>query len=430
LRIATRRAWIAGLAALAVLVGCGRESGTAEMRGAGAEGEGGEAPAAGGTDSAERAGSSAAAAKLRQALLDVAPGDTVTIPEGRLEFRRGLSLRVDGVTVKGAGSGASVLSFAGQRQGAEGLLVTADDVTLQGFAIEDAAGDALKVNEARAVVIRDVRAEWTEGPSPDNGAYGIYPVQCEDVLIEDSVAIGASDAGIYVGQSQRVIVRRNRAERNVAGIEIENTVGAEVYANEATRNTAGILVFDLPDLPVQGGRETRVYANRVVDNNTPNFAPEGNIVASVPAGTGVLVNATDRIEIFDNAIRDHATAAVMLMSYLMTGRPIEDPDYDPYPEGVEIHHNRLGRAGYRPDEGALEALRSRRGRSLPPILWDGFLRDGAAPEDVVCAHDNENGGFAMLDAPNNFSAPRYEAGPNACEMPPVPGVTFAHRRGG
>ena len=50
-----------------------------------------------------------------------------------------------------------------------------------------------------------------------------YPVASEDVLIDGCVAIGASDAGIYVGQSQNIIVKNSRAEFNVAGIEIENS---------------------------------------------------------------------------------------------------------------------------------------------------------------------------------------------------------------
>ena len=50
-------------------------------------------------------------------------------------------------------------------------------------------------------MIRRVRTEWTRGPHTENGAYGIYPVQTENVLIDESVAVGASDAGIYVGQS-------------------------------------------------------------------------------------------------------------------------------------------------------------------------------------------------------------------------------------
>ncbi|MGI9289516.1 MAG: hypothetical protein ACR2P1_29380 [Pseudomonadales bacterium] len=79
----------------------------------------------------------------------------------------------------------------------------------------------------------------------------------------------------------------------VEGIEIENSTLADVYENRTTENTGGILVFDLPNLEVSGGERTRVYNNEVFDNNTANFAPEGNIVGQVPAGTGIVVMANE-----------------------------------------------------------------------------------------------------------------------------------------
>ena len=42
--------------------------------------------------------------------------------------------------------------------------------------------------------------------------------------IEHCIAIGASDAGIYVGQSNNIIVRNCEVFQNVAGIEIENSI--------------------------------------------------------------------------------------------------------------------------------------------------------------------------------------------------------------
>ena len=109
-------------------------------------------------------------------------------------------------------------------QGAEGLLVNAaEHFTIENLAIEDTKGDGLKANGCKDLTIRNVRVEWTGGPDEKNGAYGLYPVQCEHVLIEKSAAIGASDAGIYVGQSTQIVLRDNRAEMNVAGIEIENS---------------------------------------------------------------------------------------------------------------------------------------------------------------------------------------------------------------
>ncbi|MGB0408236.1 MAG: hypothetical protein ACPGC1_13185, partial [Pseudomonadales bacterium] len=112
---------------------------------------------------------------LREALLSAEPGSTVTIPEGHFTFDRSLSLGVNGVTLKGAGQDKSILDFAGQLAGAEGLLVAAEDVTLEGFAVLDAKGDAIKMNQCKNLVVRGVRTEWTGGPKSTNGAYGLYP---------------------------------------------------------------------------------------------------------------------------------------------------------------------------------------------------------------------------------------------------------------
>ena len=133
---------------------------------------------------------------FRVALETAQPGDVVEIPEGVFSFDRSLIMNTDGVTIRGQGMDKSVLSFKGQLAGAEGLSVSASDFTIEDLAIEDAIGDALKINEGNNIVIRRVRTEWTNGPDVNNGAYGIYPVQTTNVLIEDNVAIAASDAGI------------------------------------------------------------------------------------------------------------------------------------------------------------------------------------------------------------------------------------------
>src|SRR3546814_15835873 len=128
----------------------------------------------------------------------------------------------------------TVRSFKGQRSGAEGLIVNADDFTLESLAIEDSKGDGVKVYEGENITIRGVRVEWTNGPNTDNGAYGLYPVQTRYVLIEDSVVIRASDAAIYFGPSQYVVLRCYRAANHVAGIAIENRPAAAVYSTYST----------------------------------------------------------------------------------------------------------------------------------------------------------------------------------------------------
>jgi parallel beta-helix repeat protein len=161
---------------------------------------------------------------------------------------------VDKVTIRGKGMNKTILSFAGQKEGAQGLLVKANDFTIEDIGIEDTAGDALTIQGGTNIIVRRVRTEWTRGPNEGNGPYGIYPVECKNLLVEDSVARGAADAGIYVGV-RNVVLRRNRAEYNVDGYEIEFR---KVDAYENGRPiTWGAWGFSLPNLPRQGGRHVR-----------------------------------------------------------------------------------------------------------------------------------------------------------------------------
>lgn len=149
--------------------------------------------------------------RLQSALIDAKPGDTIAIGAGRFELTDGLSLDVPQVTVRGAGPDKTVLSFAGQKGAGEGLLITSDDVVLRGFAVEDAKGDGIKSKGADRIVYHDLRVEWTGGPKETNGAYGLYPVESQNVLIDRVTVKGASDAGIYVGQSKNIVVRNSTA---------------------------------------------------------------------------------------------------------------------------------------------------------------------------------------------------------------------------
>ncbi len=323
---------------------------------------------------------------IQEAFILSEPGTVFEFAEGSYNFTLGLSLDLDGAIVRGAGMDKTILSFKEQDAGAEGLLVTSDNVTLSDFAIEDAKGNAFKSNAADNLTLRNIRTEWTGGPKATNGAYGLYPVSSTNVLIDGCVAIGASDAGIYVGQTKNVIVRNSRAEYNVAGIEIENCHGADVYDNIATNNTGGILVFDMPGLPMQRGSHVRVFRNKVFNNDTANFAPPGNIVAKVSRGTGIMIMSNSQVHVFENDIRDHRSYNVLICSYLSSGEEIKDPNYYPYPESIYIHKNTFGKGGWEPTEELAEIAASMLGGSLPDIVWDGFMNeellvDGQLPED-------------------------------------------------
>ena len=159
----------------------------------------------------------------------------------------------------------------------------------------------------------------------------------ENILIENTHVIGASDAGIYVGQSKNIIVRNNLAEYNVAGIEIENSSNADVYGNEVRYNTGGILVFDLPDLFIPSGKNTRIYNNHIYENNTENFASKAGSVAFVPAGSGIYIAAAKNTEVFGNKIEKHNLNSITLASYHVMGLKTKDARFDHLVKGTYIH---------------------------------------------------------------------------------------------
>jgi len=338
--------------------------------------------------------SATANADLQKRLIEAQPGDTIEIGEGTFEFTEGLSLTVDDVTIKGAGIDKTILSFKGQKGAGEGLLVTSDGVHLTGFTMQDSRGDGIKSKGADDIVYKDLKVEWTGGPKAENGAYGVYPVESKNVLIDGVTVSGASDAGIYVGQSDNIIVRNSRAEFNVAGIEIENSSRADVYDNVATKNAGGILVFDLPNLPKKDGHSTRVFNNQIVENDTQNFAPPGNIVASVPTGTGVLLMANKNVHVFNNTFDKNKTAHVMVIAY--PNKIEDDPAYNPLPRDFVIRDNTYGEGGNDP-QGRFAPLAPALGGKLPAIVWDGVTKYGDAPGDVkIVVREKPQVGFINL----------------------------------
>lgn len=343
------------------------------------------------------------------------PGDTIKMESGLFPILGTLSMEgKENIVIRGAGMNGTILSFAGQVEGAQGLSITnCTNITLEDFTVQNAKGDAIKCQYVDGITFRRVKAQWLGGPKPTNGAYGLYPVQCENVLIEHCVAIAASDAGIYVGQSKDIIVRFSEAFDNVAGIEIENSTRADVYGNNVHGNTGGILVFDLPDLAVKEGKQVRIFDNIIKDNNIDNFAPEGNIVGKVPSGTGIMVMATEQVEVFDNTIINNKTAGTAVVSYYITEEETKDSQYNPYTSAIYIHHNIYRRAPQIPtldhDIGLLLFVRFF--KDVPDIIYDGmpdprYVGDnGLIPDSRrLCIADNHEAGYLNLDISKNFES--------------------------
>ncbi|HEY6308872.1 MAG TPA: parallel beta-helix domain-containing protein [Candidatus Angelobacter sp.] len=371
--------------------------------------------------------------QLQEQLIKAKAGDVIEVPEGKFHLDRTLSLTADKVTIRGKGMDKSILSFAGQKEGGSGLLVKANDFVIEDVAIEDTAGDGLTIQGGNNITVRRVRVEWTRGPNPLNGPYAIYPAECKNVLVEESVAKGASDAGIYIGQSDNVVMRRNRAEYNVDGYEVENSQHVDVYDNIATHNTGGLGVFNLPNLPKQGGKFVRVFHNQIYDNNTANFAPQSlGAIYHLPAGTGMYVMAINNVEVFNNKIHDNNTTNIYVIEYNPSLGEVKDARYRPFTEQVYLHDNEITGGGKSPDVRLddVKALSAALGGPLPDVLYDGVIdpqiraaKKGANPAQICIAN---NGTFTFLnfDGGNGFKHPVSDLKTYQCSLPKLEAVVI------
>lgn len=353
---------------------------------------------------------------VQEALITAAEGSTVCLAEGTFTFTSEVSIDIDGLTLRGAGMDLTILDFSGQEvgSGGNGIKGSSDGLTFEDLQVRDTPGDGIRVDDAEDVTFRRIRVSWTAAESQDNGAYGVYPVGCDGVLIEDSIVNGARDAGIYVGQSNDILVQNNEAYGNVAGIEIENSTDAEVRGNHAHDNTAGILVFNLPGLSREGFG-TLVHDNLVENNNVPNFGVEGTIVSVVPGGSGMIVLACDDNEFRDNVIRGNKTLGIVVFTYLrgLFGS-YDDESFDPNATGNWIHDNTFENNGAEPF-GSLH-------RVVPdgifPTPSPDIVFDGCAEGPANCVAPDE-GTFIDLDFCGSFANPMTEPTEYQCEGTPI-----------
>ncbi|MFN8417685.1 MAG: parallel beta-helix domain-containing protein [Anaerolineae bacterium] len=297
-----------------------------------------------------------------QSVVDQAQnGDTIEIAYGTYSER--VTIDQSDITVRGIPNAAGEYPVLDGKMGfSDGIAASGDNFTIEKLAVKNYKGNGIIVDGAVGVIIRDIYVENTS-------LYGVYPVHSTNVLVERVEATLIRDAGVYVGQSQDVIIRDNKAWANVIGIEIENSVNAEVYNNHTYDNSTGIFVDLLPQLPSKVSRFTKVHDNIIENNNHHNFANEGVIGALVPEGTGILVLGGDDVEIYNNTIKDNRTVGVAIFSTATAFAP-EMIDIGPNPERIYVHSNTFANNGY----DAASQLTDL-GISGQDIVWDASSWD-------------------------------------------------------
>lgn len=364
------------------------------------------------------------------AFFEAREGDTIEFCEGQFDFTTGLTMTGKrGINLVGAGMDKTILSFANS-PAQDGININqTDGVVIEDLTIYDAPGNGLRIFRSEHITMRRVKVGWSnadpassnydasmEGWS-DNGAYAFYPVVSRYILIEDCVSVGSSDAGVYVGQSSDILVQRTTAFHNVAGFEFENTYRAEFVDNIAHDNVGGFLVFDLPGR-VQFGEKNLVHRNKTFSNNVPQFAPRGSIVAAVPQGTGMLIFASDQVEVYDNEIYDNNTVGIAVVNYGLADANEPATNYDFFPEGVHIYNNKFSNNGTQPALPQLDRSTCL-GHPDNPIV--GLPGPG---EDPSCMGDNVTMLPIILALKNSGKSAHiiFDGGqdvPNDCDKIPV-----------
>ncbi|MBX7234376.1 MAG: right-handed parallel beta-helix repeat-containing protein [Caldilineales bacterium] len=294
-----------------------------------------------------------------QSVVDQAqPGDTIQIPYGVYHER--VAIDANDITLEGIANADGDLPLIDcQNKLSEAVIASGSDFTVGNLHVRDCTDNGVLVEGATNVVFHDIFAEKT-------GVYGVYPVRSTNVIIERVKVTGANDAGVYAGQSENVIVRDSEVYGNVLGIELENTLGGEVYNNHVYDNTVGMLIVILPQLTSKISANTKIYANLVEANNHANFAERG-VARFAPPGVGMLLLGTDQAEVNGNTVRDNKTAGVAVYSLTRSGVFDENEiDIGPLPEDNWVHGNSYTNNGYDPDPSVDDL-----GVPGADVLWDG-----------------------------------------------------------
>lgn len=314
----------------------------------------------------------------------------------------------------------AVLDF----QGAGGLeLSDMSDLTVDLLDIRDPGSHGVSVKGSTGVKLEDIGVGWAGAPGASGALFGVYVSGSSQVLISKCRVTGASDAGIFAGDSSEVVMRHNHASGNVTGLQVENTERAEIHDNVSEHNALGIFVVDLPNAPSEIG-EVLVHDNEIIANDGDNFAPGDILSSNIPGGVGVMVLATDTVEIRHNTIADNPSTGVIVVSFetvaLLSPSPVEPvPGYDSYPETIAVHDNTVSGNGLMPADlfAAVFML-----DPMTDLAWDGVAdagKDNADGHLSLCIRNNGDADFVDLDALNLGANKSFDLAPHDCAHPPV-----------
>ncbi|MCX2948475.1 right-handed parallel beta-helix repeat-containing protein [Lentzea sp. NEAU-D7] len=193
-----------------------------------------------------------------QDAVDVAQeGATIVVSPG--VYEESVQVRTKGLTIRGARRGSVIID--GEAERANGVVVAAEDVSVQNLTVRNHTSDGVLISEQRGFRVSYVTAS-------NNARYGIHALNAQNGVIEQSYASGA-DAGFSVSRCKPcdVVVRGNVAERNAVGYQGTNASGRMyVLGNRFSGNRVGLT-------SAAERQEDVVLVGNLVSDNDETFSP-------------------------------------------------------------------------------------------------------------------------------------------------------------
>src|SRR6266540_5612390 len=294
-----------------------------------------------------------------QAAVDAAnPGDTVRVPPGI--YHENVLVAKDNITIKGQ-SGA-VLDGTGL-PGNSGITVrsSSPSARINGFKLTGL--QIQNYSENGVILIRVDDFQIDNGKYINNEEYGIFPILSSHGLIRSNQVSGSDDTGIYIGQSQNVIIKDNYVHDCTVGIEAELSSNITVQNNQAVDNSIGMTAEVLPGLSVTVTTGIQIIDNTFDNNNrvNPVTDPE-DIFSQLPSGSGLIIFGADHVMVKDNRVVGNNSVGIAVVQ-LPPALASLDPRIDPFPDYNEIIDNVVVENGSNPDPKLAP---------FPPgdLLWD------------------------------------------------------------
>ncbi len=179
--------------------------------------------------------------------------------------------------------------------------------------------------------------------STDNGEYAIFPVASDHGRLTRSQGMRTrSDACLYIGEDDHVLVDHSLASDCQIGLEIENCRHVVMRDNVSRGNTTGIIVDVINDRLTTTCTDNVVEHNTFDSNNRPSSALPTDDTSDLEPGIGVIIAGADRTTVQKNTITGHSLAGMTLVDFCldraelcaMPGLPI-----DPNPDGNRVIAN-------------------------------------------------------------------------------------------